>query len=97
MGLTGLLRTLLIAVAVWWLYKVIRRWLDKDDHAKRTRVRSAPDTSSGKIEVMVQDPQCGTYLPESEAIRTKISGEYVHFCSEKCRQGYYDALEGKNK
>jgi YHS domain-containing protein len=36
-------------------------------------------------EQMVQDPQCGTYLPLSEAFNATIRGRQYHFCSRKCR------------
>lgn len=96
MGLYGLLRILLIAAAVWWLYKLVRKWLD-DDGKKKAKVSGQTESPAGEVEVMVQDPFCGTYLPQSEALRSRIAGEDVHFCSEKCRQGYLDALEEQYK
>ncbi len=36
-------------------------------------------------EQMVQDPQCGTYLPLSEALSANIHGQQHYFCSRKCR------------
>lgn len=99
MGLYGLLKILLIAMVVWWLYKLLTRWLAKDDKPRQAAPpppRPAPE--DGKIEVMVQDPFCGTYIPQSEALTSIIAGQPVHFCSEKCRQGYLDALENtRNK
>ena len=40
---------------------------------------------SNKGEEMVQDPQCGTYLPLSEALSTNIRGKQYYFCSRTCR------------
>lgn len=39
-------------------------------------------------EQMVQDPECGTYLPLSEALKAKVNGQPVYFCSRKCRSQY---------
>lgn len=96
MGLYGLLRVILIAMAIWWLYKLARRWLTGNPKPQG-RVNPGPEPSDGEIEVMVKDPFCGTYLPQSEALRSRIAGQYVHFCSEQCRQGYLDALVDKQK
>ncbi len=35
-------------------------------------------------ETMVEDPQCGTFLPLSDAIRATIKGQVYYFCSKKC-------------
>jgi YHS domain-containing protein len=43
------------------------------------------DNSKAKGEEMVQDPQCGTYLPLSEALKTTIRGQHYYFCSRNCR------------
>ena len=42
---------------------------------------------------MVEDPQCGTYLPLSDAIKTTIHGQQHYFCSKKCLQEYKKAQE----
>lgn len=47
-----------------------------------------PENRSRDGEQMVQDPQCGTYLPISEALRANIRGQQHHFCSRKCRKLY---------
>ncbi len=42
-------------------------------------------------ETMVEDPQCGTYLPLSDAIKTSIHGRDYYFCSKKCLKEYKKA------
>ena len=37
---------------------------------------------------LVRDPQCGTYIPESRAIRVKVGAETLHFCSAECRDAF---------
>lgn len=85
MGLWGLIRLILIALAVWWLYKAVRRLLG----AERPRpVPHRPPADGEVLDVMVQDPQCGTYLPRQEAIKAVIRGEQHYFCSRECRDDF---------
>ncbi len=49
---------------------------------------SSSDAKGPKGEQMVQDPQCGTFLPRSEALTKVVRGEKHHFCSEKCRDAF---------
>lgn len=37
---------------------------------------------------MVRDPQCGTYLPEENALVERIGEERHAFCSEECRDAW---------
>jgi YHS domain-containing protein len=34
---------------------------------------------------LVQDPQCGTYLPKERALAVTVGGSTQYFCSDKCR------------
>jgi YHS domain-containing protein len=35
---------------------------------------------------LVRDPNCGTYVSPSRALATRMAGETLYFCSEKCRR-----------
>jgi len=83
-GIWNLIKLGLIALAVWLLYKSVRRMLGGEPPRPRMR-RPGPD---GVIDVMVQDPQCGTYLPRQEALRAWVRGRECYFCSEECRNAY---------
>jgi uncharacterized protein len=48
----------------------------------------APEKTA-RGEEMVQDPQCGTYVPISLAVEKKIDGRKVYFCSKECRDAYH--------
>ena len=37
---------------------------------------------------LVQDPHCGTYLPQSRALALGRGGETKYFCSPACRDAY---------
>ena len=54
----------------------------------RPRGPRTPKNRTQGGEQMVQDPECGTYLPVSEAISATIRGKEYHFCSRKCRSQF---------
>ena len=37
---------------------------------------------------MVKDPNCGTYVPQTEALRMRVAGKEHFFCSDKCAEEY---------
>jgi hypothetical protein len=43
---------------------------------------------------LVRDPNCGTYIPESRAIRVGSGTAIQFFCSEECRAAYASAKTG---
>lgn len=53
--------------------------------------KKMPGNRSRDGEQMVEDPQCGTFLPLSEAFHAHINGKEQHFCSKKCRKEYKKA------
>jgi YHS domain-containing protein len=57
-----------------------------------TSVPRPPRSSSQPIErsggTLVRDPQCGTYVMESRAIRLSTGGKTLYFCSTACRDAY---------
>ena len=52
---------------------------------------SGEERAGGEGEMMVLDPNCGTYIPKKEALTKKINGETIYFCSKECLNTY---LEG---
>jgi len=52
-----------------------------------------PESRRKEGEAMVEDPQCGTYLPISEAVKATINGHQHYFCSKKCLKEYKKAQE----
>ncbi len=49
--------------------------------------RDQAELSSTETE-MVQDPNCETYIPVTEAVTATIAGREHHFCSEQCAEKY---------
>jgi uncharacterized protein len=44
-----------------------------------------------KGDVMVEDPVCGTYLPQEDAIKARIKGSDYYFCSKTCLDRFTDS------
>ena len=51
-----------------------------------TRASTRPTERAGGT--LVRDPQCGTYVPESSAVRLRDERETLYFCSPACRDAY---------
>ena len=53
----------------------------------RPRPQSKDKKSSSRNrngEQMVEDPQCGTFIPLGDAVPAKINGQQYYFCSKEC-------------
>jgi uncharacterized protein len=66
------------------LYRAVRSWLGRS----RNRGRSVGDPSVRVDDVMIQDPVCGAYFPQSRAVVLDTDGEVLSFCSTECRDRY---------
>lgn len=90
MGLIRLLQLALLAVLVWFGVRTFRRWMR---NKRQAQVQAGRRPSSRQVmDVMVQDPQCGTYLPRRDAVRAWVKGQEQFFCSKACRDA---CLAGK--
>lgn len=85
-----MVRILIIAFLVFLLFRVAKAVLGLGRPAHRR------GGDGEVIDEMVQDPQCGTYLPRQEAVRRRIAGEEYYFCSEKCASEYENARRGRS-
>jgi len=73
-----LLVLILVGFVVYSMISGLRRPLEKKPPKQRSR----------DGEPMVEDPQCGTYLPISDALPATIAGKQLYFCSKKCLKEY---------
>ncbi|MCD6187911.1 MAG: hypothetical protein J7K09_07060 [Desulfuromusa sp.] len=76
-----MIKLILLILSGFVLYSMVSGLLNP----KKTR---RPKNRSNKGEPMVEDPQCGTYLPVSDAIKATIQGQQHYFCSKKCLKEY---------
>ena len=100
MGLWGLIKLALIVALVWLLYKGVKGWLT--GNGDKRRVSRQRGGEGQVLDIMVQDPNCGTYIPKREAVRARVGGEELYFCSKKCRDEYKldagsDSADGESK
>ena len=58
---------------------------------KQDRGRKMPRNRTREGEQMVEDPQCGTFIPIGDAVSANINGQQRHFCSKKCLKEYKKA------
>ncbi len=77
-----LLRLALIALIAWVLYRFL--WRNEPPRKPRPPAPRAP----GAVEEMRQDPVCGTWLPESQALKETIGNRAYYFCSPGCRDKF---------
>ncbi len=55
---------------------------------KQKRGGKMPRNRSREGEQMVEDPQCGTFIPLGDAVSAQVNGQQQHFCSKKCLKEY---------
>jgi YHS domain-containing protein len=63
---------------------LLYRWTQKAPKEKG----DDPSSDEPSATEMVQDPNCSTYVPVTEAIKATIAGRDYCFCSEKCAEIY---------
>lgn len=70
----------LLGFLAYTIFQAVRRAL--------TAPRRTPPEKTTRGEEMVKDPQCGTYLPKSDAHPAQVDGQTVYFCSPECRSAF---------
>lgn len=83
-----LVRLLLFALALYLIISGIRRLLLPPPPA---RGGNRANRQEPHDELMVQDPQCGRFLTERDAVTASLHGRRLHFCSQECRDLYMRA------
>lgn len=78
--LVRLLLWLIVGFLVYTVFQVIKQALLKPP--------GPPAEKTSRGEEMVQDPECGTYVPSNDAIKVQLKGETHYFCSTDCRDKY---------
>lgn len=82
-----MIRLAIILLAIYLVYRVARRYL-----AGRTP-RVERSESERIDDVMVKDPQCGTYFPRRDGVVWKNGDQELLFCSAECRDRYMRSRE----
>jgi uncharacterized protein len=80
-----MIRWALFLLVLYVAYRVARRFLagrgPRPDHQDPGRID----------DVMVKDPECGSYFPQRDGVVLKDGGRELHFCSRECRDRYVNS------
>lgn len=79
----GLVRLLLIAGLVYLVVAGIRRLASVGRNPSGSA--RGPDADNVPL---VQDPHCGRFIPQTEALTASRRGQTIYFCSRECRTAY---------
>ena len=83
-----MIRLIFFIILLYILYRIVRGLLKSVSSRKTdSKVRG------GDVDEMVQDPQCGTYVPRRDAVQKLIEGRPYMFCSEECAKQYETAIK----
>lgn len=85
-----MIRLILIAAAIYLIYKIFWKKKPKTPFSSRSR-------ETGHEDVLVQDPCCKSYVPRGQAISLKHGGETLYFCSPECRERFLSKEEPQEK
>jgi YHS domain-containing protein len=77
-----MLRFILFTILFFILYYVFLYFLRNILPPKKRMSRES------EPEELVQDPNCQTYIPQTSAIKKRISGNVLYFCSQECMKKY---------
>lgn len=73
---------ILFAILYHFLRSMIRGLFAPSGRRTKPREESLPS------EELVQDPFCRTYVPIRSALRRKVDGRELFFCSRECAERY---------
>jgi uncharacterized protein len=85
--MSGLLRFLALVIFIWMFIAGMRRLFLL---LSLPRPDKEPDREQEGV-LLIQDPQCGRFVPEPDAVHISFQGQGLHFCSQECRDLYIRA------
>jgi YHS domain-containing protein len=76
------IRLVVAAIVLYLLYRVGRTLFRPAGRA------SVPGRRNPGGEDLVEDPVCGSYVPEGSALKASVNGRTVYFCSRDCLEKF---------
>ena len=76
-----MLRLLFFGILAYFVFRFVQKM-------RLSGGRDRGNTALGRVDEMVQDPNCMTYIPKSGAIRKSVDGEAHFFCSQACADAF---------
>ena len=80
-----LIRFLIFFILLYVILKIIRTIRGQKPFAVPS---DQYKTTAASGEELVEDPNCHTYIPISQACRKEIAGKEHYFCSKECSEEY---------
>jgi hypothetical protein len=79
-----MIRVIVLAVLGYLAYRLVKRWVRGKVLSDRVDGREA-----GRIDdIMVKDPQCGTYFARRDGVVLRHGERDLLFCSRECRDKF---------
>lgn len=73
-----MIRLAIFGILIVFIILLVRSYFFSDSEEEEKRLSME----------MVQDPNCETYVPKSEAVVRTLSGKTHYFCGETCAQEF---------
>ncbi len=90
----GLIRTIIYFFIIYFAFQVIKK-LFINNEAMQGHLPQQNTKMSSTGEDLVEDPNCHTYVPSSNAYKASHGGKTLYFCSKKCFEEYSAIQEKK--
>ena len=82
-----MIRVIVLAVLGYLAYRLVKRWVRGKVLSDRVKGQE-----TGRIDdIMVKDPQCGTYFARRDGVVLKHGERDLLFCSRECRDKFLAA------
>lgn len=78
--LVRLILLLVVGFLIYTVFQALKQAISKPS--------SPPPEKTGRGEDMVQDPECGIYVPQGDAVSLQAGKTLHHFCSNACRDKF---------
>jgi YHS domain-containing protein len=79
------MRLLIYIILFYLVYRVARSLLKPSG---RQRVQRSDTPPMQADDIMIQDPQCGTYFARRDGVALTHNGQALYFCSESCKEKF---------
>ncbi len=84
-----MIRLIVLVVIGYLAYRLAKKWIT--NQSRSYRVDNKEKDLDRIDDVMVKDPQCGTYFPRRDGFPLKTGESDLLFCSRECREKYVAA------
>jgi uncharacterized protein len=80
-----MVKLLIFFIIGYILYRSVKSWM----YPNRSKTKTVSGKTRGQIDdVMIKDPFCEAYFPKRDAVKLKLEGQDLYFCSKECRDKY---------